>query len=158
MFAASPVRDEQGVIVAVLALRIRPETDFTRILSVARSGESGETYAFDSEGILLSESRFDNELKQIGLIPDRKDARSILSIQIRDPLVDMTQGQRPTVPRDEQPLTRMAASAIATIHPAEPASFACGTSTSTSVAPCRRNRSIASRTAASTSPSAPSKK
>jgi len=112
MFAAAPIHGEDENILAVLALRMSPDKDFTRIMRLARSGESGETYAFDANGLLVSQSRFDDQLKQIGLLPDRPDVHSIMNIQIRNPGVDITQGQRPTIPRDQQPLTRMAAAAI----------------------------------------------
>jgi hypothetical protein len=111
MFAAAPLRDAQGQVVAVLALRIRPDVDFTRILQVARNGETGETYAFNRDGLLLSESRFDDQLKQIGLLADLPESRSILTLEMRDPGVDMTTGARPAQRRADQPLTRMAAAA-----------------------------------------------
>ena len=111
MFAAAPVRDQGGQIIATLSFRIRPGVDFTRILSVARSGETGETYAFDSEGLLLSTSRFDAQLKEIGLLPDRVGVQSNLRIQIRDPGGNMLDGFRPA-PEQELPLTRMAAEAV----------------------------------------------
>jgi len=113
MFVTAPILDEGGKVIAALGLRIRPEGDFTRILSVARAGETGETYAFDASGLLLSQSRFDEELKQIGLITDREETKSILNLGIRDPVVDMTSGQRPTIRRANQSLTRMAADAVA---------------------------------------------
>ena len=114
MFAVGPIRDpsDDERIMAGIGLLIRPERDFSRILRVARAGESGETYAFDANGVLLSASRFDDNLKQIGLLIDNEDSKSILNIQIRDPGVNMVTGQRPTLRRSEQPLTRMAASAI----------------------------------------------
>lgn len=56
MLAAAPIFDEKGRIIAALGLRIRPERDFTQILQIARSGETGETYAFDRRGLLLSGS------------------------------------------------------------------------------------------------------
>jgi hypothetical protein len=112
MFAAAPVRGSNDEIIAAIGLRIRPEVDFTRILSVARAGDSGETYAFDADGVLISQSRFDAELQQIGLLVDRDEAHSILKIEIRDPQVNMTLGERPASRRSDQPLTRMAASAI----------------------------------------------
>ena len=113
MFVVGPVRDDDGKIIAAFGLRIPPGDTFTQILSVARAGESGETYAFDADGMLLSQSRFDDDLKAIGLLPDREDEHSIFNIQIRDPGVDMTLGKRPDLRRSEQPLTRMAASATA---------------------------------------------
>ena len=113
MFTAAGVRGPDGQVIAALGLRIRPEVDFTRILTVAQAGESGETYAFDAQGLLLSQSRFDDQLKQIGLLTDDDETRSILNLQIRDPEVDMTTGGRPLKRRAEQRLTRMAADAIA---------------------------------------------
>jgi len=113
MFATAPIRDPEGEVVAAFCRALNPDKDFTRILSVARMGSSGDTYAFDSDGFLLSDSRFEAQLKKIGLIPDTEDARSILTVQIRDPGGDMTRGYRPTIPLEQRPLTHMAAAAIA---------------------------------------------
>ena len=112
MFSVAPVRGSDDEIIAALGLRIRPDIDFTRILSVARAGESGETYAFDANGVLISQSRFDADLKQIGLLVDRDEIHSILNIEIRDPQANMILGERPSSRRSNQPLTRMATSAI----------------------------------------------
>jgi len=112
IFTAGPLRDEKGKPIAALGLRIRPEDQFTRILQVVRFGKSGETYAFDRNGLLLSQSRFDDDLKRLGLLVDQPDFRSILTLEIRDPQVNMAQGQRPAIRRGEQPLTRLAADAV----------------------------------------------
>jgi PAS domain S-box-containing protein len=114
MIVAAPVRDDRGAVVAVLAFPVDPFQDFTRIAQLGRTGETGETYAFDQNGRLVTESRFDAHLRQIGLLPsDKPEARGILSIEIRDPGGNMVEGFRPSVPRGEQPLTRMARSAVA---------------------------------------------
>lgn len=112
MAAIAPVRDGDRQVVAALGLRIQPDTDFTRILSVACGGNTGETYAFDRSGRMLSESRFDDQLKRIGLLPDSAQSRSTLNVDLRDPGVDMTRGRRPALRRPLQPLTRMAAAAV----------------------------------------------
>jgi eukaryotic-like serine/threonine-protein kinase len=112
MFAAAPVRNSMQQPIATLGLRIQPERDFTGILQVARSGATGETYAFDEKGLMLSQSRFDDDLRKIGLIADIPDSASVLTLELRDPGVDMTTGARPAVLRSEQPLTKMAASAV----------------------------------------------
>ncbi|WP_299464506.1 serine/threonine protein kinase [uncultured Gimesia sp.] len=112
MIAMAPVKDDSGAVVASLALLIRPDINFTRILSVARAGQTGEAYAFDQDGLMLSQSRFDEELKMIGLIPDREDSHSILNVQIRDPEVNMVSGNRPALRLAERPLTQMAAAAV----------------------------------------------
>ena len=113
MFAAAPVKNTDGKVIAVLGLRIAPEKDFTRILATARAGASGETYAFARNGLLLSESRFDDELRRLGLIPDTADSYSILTLELRDPLVDLSQGRQSPKRRAEQPLTRAVTQAAA---------------------------------------------
>lgn len=106
MFAAAPIKSADGRVIAVLGLRIAPEKDFTRILATARTGHSGETYAFARDGLLLSMSRFDDQLRRLGLIPDSEDAHSILTVELRDPLVDLSQGKSSPKRRSEQALTR----------------------------------------------------
>ncbi len=113
MFAAAPIRSAEGRVLAVLALRILPERDFTRILATARSRMSGETYAFNRQGVLLSESRFDEELKHLGLIPDAAETRSLLTLDLRDPLVDLRRGLRPPKHRAELPFTRAVSEGLA---------------------------------------------
>ena len=114
MYAAAriPGADDKAETVAVIGLRIRPDKEFTRILNLGRLNETGETYAFDKHGVMLSESRFDQQLMQIGLIPDRKSSHSVLAVEIRDPGVDLTRGERPNVRRDDLPLTRMVREAL----------------------------------------------
>ncbi|MFZ0827772.1 MAG: serine/threonine protein kinase [Verrucomicrobiia bacterium] len=106
MFAAAPIRAADGQIIAVLGLRIEPDKDFTRILATARAGQTGETYAFGRDGTQLSESRFDNDLKRLGLIPDSDDSRSSLTLDLRDPLVDLGKGRQSPKRRTELPFTR----------------------------------------------------
>ena len=62
-------------------------------------GETGETYAIDKDGLLVSNSRFDDELICWASCPIRKDAQSILNVSARDPGGNMTQGFRPSVRR-----------------------------------------------------------
>ena len=112
MFVAAPVRDENLQVVAVLALRIRPEQEFTSILQLGRIGRTGETYAFDETGLIVSNSRFDDDLILLGLLPDVENSLSILNLSLRDPGGDMTTGYRPQVRRAELPLTKAAAAAV----------------------------------------------
>ncbi|MFO0865221.1 MAG: serine/threonine protein kinase [Gemmataceae bacterium] len=112
MLVAAPIRDIDGKILAALGLRFRPESEFTRILQVARAGQTGETYALDSNGILLSRSRFEEDLKQCGLLVDQPDVQSILTVSLRDPGVNMIEGERPKLRRADQPFTKSATEAI----------------------------------------------
>ncbi|MEE9497191.1 MAG: PAS domain S-box protein, partial [Desulfobacterales bacterium] len=106
MFFAAPIKNIQGNIIAVVTQRIDPSRDFTRLIQLGRIGKSGETYAFGRYGKLLSESRFNEDLRNAGLIGEGE--MSILAVSVRDPGGDMTKGFTPTVPRYQQPLTLMA--------------------------------------------------
>ena len=92
MQVAAPIKDNDGHTRGALALIINPDAEFTRILSVASPGHSGETLAFDGEGVLISKSRFDEELKRLKLLPDETNAVSALTLSLRDPGGDLTQG------------------------------------------------------------------
>lgn len=112
MFAASPVRDENFQVIGALCLQIRPEEEFTEILQLGRLGESGETYAFNRSGLMISNSRFDDDLKLLGLIPQDADGASLLTIQLSNPGGDMVNGYRPKTLRRDMPLTLMVQKAI----------------------------------------------
>lgn len=112
MFVAAPVRDERLQICGVLALRIPPEREFTRILQLGQVGESGETYAFNKEGTMVSNSRFDPSLILCGILADHPESQSILNLQLRDPGGNMMEGFRPTKRRAEMPLTKVVQTAI----------------------------------------------
>jgi polar amino acid transport system substrate-binding protein len=106
MFFAAPIKNLQARVIAVIAQRVDPSVDFTRLIQLGRIGKSGDTYAFGRYGKLLSESRFDEDLVKAELI--RKGETSILTVSVRDPGGDMTKGFAPPVPRYQQPLTLMA--------------------------------------------------
>jgi len=112
MYVIVPVRDVGFQVIGALALQIRPGQEFTRILQLGEFGSSGETYAFNHDGLMISNSRFDHEMILSGLLPDRPESRSLLSVLVRDPQGNIPAGYRPTVRRSELPLTRMAQAAI----------------------------------------------
>ncbi len=113
MFVAAPIRDDSFQVVGVLALRIDPEREFSRIMNLGRFGESGETYAIDKNGLMVSESRFDENMILLGLLPDQEGSRSILYLLVRDPGGNITKGFRPTTRRHDLPLTLAAAEVVA---------------------------------------------
>ena len=112
MVVAAPVRDDHDRVIAMLALLVDPDQDFTRILQSVRLEKSGETYAFNSRGLLISHSRFDDQLREIGLLGEDPGTDPILTVEIRDPGGDLSKGHPPTPDRGALPLTRMAASAV----------------------------------------------
>jgi PAS domain S-box-containing protein len=113
MFIATPVRNDKNKIIAVLTLRIDPVSNFSRLCNLGQIGKSGESYAFDAKGLLMSEIRFKKDLEKIGLIKKGDDKALALSFRICDPGGNMLKGYKPAGDHSEHPLTRMAKSATA---------------------------------------------
>ena len=111
MLAAAPIQDWDGNVLAVLAFRLSTSKQFADALEKARPGTTGETYAFDRSGLLLTDSRFNGQLRDLELISKDPTSRAALELELRDPGVDLTQGFRPALPRKSWPLTQMASSA-----------------------------------------------
>jgi eukaryotic-like serine/threonine-protein kinase len=112
MQVAAPVKDTNGVTRGALALIINPDAEFTRILSVARSGETGETFAFDPEGVMLSKSRFEGQLPSFGLMTGGAGASSALTLHLTDPGGDLTRGFKLPGTNTFRPLIEMVQRAI----------------------------------------------
>jgi hypothetical protein len=113
MMVAAPIRDDNGIIRGALALVIDPEKEFSRILSVARFGQTGETYAFDSSGLMISRSRFDDQLKQFGLLENRPEVTSALTLPLVDPGGDLSRGFTMQTAATNCPLTHAVLEALA---------------------------------------------
>ena len=110
-FIISPMFNDEKVVIAVLVLRLDPKSDFSRIIQLGRIGRSGESYAFDEQGVLISESRFDEQLKITGMV--QPGSRGIANISIKDPGGDLTKGFKTPITFDKLPFTLMANSALA---------------------------------------------
>jgi|GEM_PF-3381631 signal transduction histidine kinase/DNA-binding response OmpR family regulator len=109
MFVGAPVRGKSDEIIAVLTFRVDPGRDYGAILRRGRIGKSGESYVLDNSGLMISPSRFNDQLRSVGIIG--KDESAILNIEVRDPGVNLieTGGGRSS---GEFPYTLMAESVL----------------------------------------------
>jgi signal transduction histidine kinase/CheY-like chemotaxis protein len=114
LLIAAPIMDERGEEpVAILYLTQSPDQGFSRILEVGRLGETGETYAFNRAGFMISNGRFVADLSRLGLLPVGKATSTTLRVRVRDPEVDLTRNPLAAIRAGvDRPLTRMCASAI----------------------------------------------
>ena len=110
MFVAAPIINAGGEVIAVLALRIEPDTSFSPAFVTGRFGKTGEAYAFAADGTLLSESLFVKQLYEHGLSKD--EFHSALGLKIKNPEVNLVADETPSLSRAEQPFTKMAESAL----------------------------------------------
>ncbi len=96
----------EGRPLAALLLVFDPTHEFYAILSAARSGSTGETYAFDRTGRLISPSRFDEALRAGGQLGPEAPAAE-LQLERRDP------DAAPEAPRSSRPFTLAVERALA---------------------------------------------
>ncbi|MCB9593276.1 MAG: serine/threonine protein kinase [Sandaracinaceae bacterium] len=95
LMVAAPITAEDGSVRGVLLFGLRPSS-FDEALEGSRVGRSGETYAFDGDGTMLNESRFQDDLRAVGRLSANESSAN---------------GLRLTQPGGAS-LTRMASAAI----------------------------------------------
>ena len=96
-------------MIAAIFIQVDPSQSFSRIFQLSKIGETGECYAFNKEGHLLSASRFEDHLEELQLI--QKQQTSILNIKLIDPGINLLESVSVQLPK-EQKLTLMAQNAI----------------------------------------------
>lgn len=96
---------------AALVFLLDPHEDFSHILSLASFGKTGNMYAFDREGRMLSTSRFEAEYVRLGLIQPQQS--SVLNLVLRDPGRRLRAGVSLDSSLPEQPFTRSVSAAVA---------------------------------------------
>ncbi len=110
MFVAAPIKDNNGNIIAILALRINPYLTLFPIMENARIGNTGDSYAFDHNGTLLSRTRHEKVLVRMGILQEGQSSAS--NLRLFDPGSDLTEVDGISPIQNKLPLTKMAASAI----------------------------------------------
>ncbi|MDR4499619.1 MAG: PAS domain S-box protein [Candidatus Scalindua sp.] len=80
MFVTTPVKGKEDAIIGVVALRIHVGM-LSNLLQSYKFGKTGETFLVNSEGYMLTESRFTDQLKNLGLIK----TRSALELKLLKP-------------------------------------------------------------------------
>ncbi|MFV0276215.1 MAG: PAS domain S-box protein, partial [Parahaliea sp.] len=115
MFIAVPVFDERGEVLAALMVRFDPSHEFG-MLHTEGHWDSGETYAFDRQGRILTPSHYENKLVNKGMLAPGQS--SILNLLVRESRpgagsgradsVRSESGQTESGQMQQGPLTRMA--------------------------------------------------
>ena len=105
VFVLTPIADPySGKVIAVASIRLHADQGFSKITASSYLGKTGQTYLYTPDGRLQTHSRFPEELVTLKLLqPYESD---ILSLELRDPGGDLTQGYKPTLPRSQWPLTK----------------------------------------------------
>ena len=101
MFFGVAIKNSEGKPLAVLFIRVDPSKSLSSVLALSRLGQSGETYAFDADGYLLSTLRNPDQIRKFGLIGN--DFQIAYNLELKDPGGDLTEGHVPKLIRSQQP-------------------------------------------------------
>ena len=97
VWTAAPVRDKEGRIVAVLCLGRYASARFSGMLAITRPGGTGEAYAFDAAGRMVSGSRFEDRLRAMNLLAANQPSLGHVMLHVPDAAQGIRSGvSRPT--------------------------------------------------------------
>ena len=113
LWIAAPVLDAQGRPIAALAFAERAVGEFRALLRPAVPSDSDDIILFDDRAVLLSDSRHADKLAAVGALKDPKRSHTMLQVDIRVPGRASDGAPLSAEERAAQPLTRLAALAIA---------------------------------------------
>ncbi|MCK5819223.1 MAG: response regulator [Psychromonas sp.] len=90
IFITSPIRNGTGNIIAIFGLRFDPNKDFSNLIIDKRLGQNFESYAIDSSGYLISDTRYSSALQKDSIIPIGKTTvlRVRLPNQAHNPIIN----------------------------------------------------------------------
>jgi tRNA A-37 threonylcarbamoyl transferase component Bud32 len=111
VWVETPVRGDSGEVIAALGFGRLAEDRFGTLLLFSSTQSTREAYAFDGNGMMLTQSRYLGDLRLAGRVG--ADETGILRIPVRDPGGDIVAGFRPVTPDADWPLTTLANTAIA---------------------------------------------
>ncbi|NTS77479.1 response regulator [Catenovulum sp. SM1970] len=83
MFFAAPILNLDDQVIAIILREMDPKGLFSQILTSGFMAKSVETYAVSKTGLLLSPVRFEDQLRDIGLLADKQSAQ--FNLKISDP-------------------------------------------------------------------------
>ncbi len=107
IYFAAPVFDYAGKPIAAVVAGVDPMAQYSAILRAGQIGSTGETYTVNRQGMMISHSRFEEQLVRFGLL--EAGERSTLNLRLTDPGGNISQGWEPELPKEQQPLTVVAA-------------------------------------------------
>jgi eukaryotic-like serine/threonine-protein kinase len=111
-FVLVPLRDASGAAMGVFCFRVLPER-MGEILNTSRMGQTAETYGVDADGRMVSESRFGDQVRKLGLLPAEAGGRTTAYLELRDPGAALAEEGAPRTPQKTWPLTWAAAEVVA---------------------------------------------
>lgn len=91
IYFSAPVRNSRGEVIAAIVAQVDPEYEFSSLLTKGKIGSTGETYAVDKNALLITESRFKEQLVEISAL--NPDQSTVLNVRAALPGHDLNDSQ-----------------------------------------------------------------
>lgn len=111
MFMATPVKNSQGKVIAVLLAKIKMTGHLSSIMQQGRIGQTGESYLVSAQGEMLTKSRFASALKHSEYFKGLQQQGK--SIPLKDPQQNLLETPIFKQDMNHKPYTTMASHLIA---------------------------------------------
>ncbi len=95
VWAGNPIYNDSIGLVGYFGIGRYADEGFSDVVSYISPGETGETYAFNAEGLMLTNSRFMDQLMEIGFVEPSENPSSVLAVSLHDPGVNLIEGEEP---------------------------------------------------------------
>jgi serine/threonine protein kinase len=106
VWVSHTIVNSEGIPIAIVSLARAAKKEFSHLLSVTHMGASGESYAVDPNGMLLTNSRFQKQVLELGS-EHFSEGDSIYNFFVRDPGVSL-KNHKPEEPKELWALTKPA--------------------------------------------------
>jgi serine/threonine protein kinase len=106
VWVSHTITNREGQAIAIISLARAAKEEFSMLLSVTHMGETGESYAVDPNGMLLTNSRFQEQLLEGGS-NHFEEGDSVFNFYVRDPGVSL-KSEKPKEAKEFWPLTKPA--------------------------------------------------
>ncbi|NOX18527.1 MAG: PAS domain S-box protein [Chlorobi bacterium] len=99
VFTFVPIKDFDFNIIAIMAIRYSPLNDLNSIIKTGDFGKTGEAYIISEHGTLLTQVRNTSVLRKLGIL--KPNEFSFCNIEMRDPGVNLLNGEQAKAERDK---------------------------------------------------------
>lgn len=111
LYFAAPINDYHGKTIGAVIASSDPDQEFSDILTIGRIGKNGESIAINSDGYLVTKSRYEGQLIQAGLL--QQNQSSILNTRLLYLEEDILKNKIDASELDKIPLNNIAKNVIA---------------------------------------------
>jgi PAS domain S-box-containing protein len=89
MLTLAPIKNEVGNVIGLLSFELDPDGILSPYFHHSPLGKTAEVYAVDNAGVLLTHSKYNEQLIKLGLVDEGEHQHAELTFSLKDPGVNL---------------------------------------------------------------------